>query len=297
MNNLRPTKLEDIIGQSKVKQQVSILIKSAKTRNDILDHCLLSGPAGTGKSSFATIIANELDSKILTVNGGSISKVKDLLPILIRLKKGDVFFIDEIHNLNINLAENMYSVMEDFVFNIGKGAAKIDLPKFTIIGATTHQGLLSKPLYDRFKNKLDMELYNVNDLSSIIQNNTHKLNIQLSDNIIQKIAKISRGTPRIANNYLLWIRDYIVAHKIKSTSLEQFKAAMELIGVDEDGMTKDDRRYIAYLKSKSKPVGLRTIASALGLAVETVENTIESWLLQQGMIEKTQKGRVYHENS
>lgn len=291
MNNLRPTNFKDIIGQEDIKSCLNISIESAKKRNDVLSHTLLQsyGP-GLGKTTMALAIANELGKKAYLTNGGSIRKVKDVLPYLTRLKRGDILFIDEIHRVKNNVQEALFTVMEDFRLDITKGAHSIEFSPFTLIGATTDPGLLLRPFYDRFIHKFTLEYYTIDELSSIIRANAQKLQINIDDLAIKEIANRSRFTPRVANSHLIWCRDYADVNRIR-LDIPTVEKAFSLKKIDRRGLDNADNQYIMALKASKKPLGLNTIASITGLSKETIEHQIEPYLLKLGIIEKLNLGR------
>lgn len=291
MSSLRPKTFKDIIGQTSVKQCIKIAVESAKKRNDVVEHSLLAGPPGTGKTTFALAMANELQSNILLANGGNISSTKEVLPYLVRLKPGDILFIDEVHRVHPRVQEALFTVMEDFRFDLAKGAKSIYFEPFTLLGATTEAGMLLRPFYDRFVHKFNLELYSIEELSSIIKLNSQKLILSVTDNAIKNIAKRSKFTPRIANALLKWCRDYSVASNVRLINTELVKKAMKLKRIDNNGLDSSDRKYIRVLKKYNKPLGLNTIAAITGLSKETIENQIEPFLFKLGLIEKTSKGR------
>jgi len=290
--NLRPTTFDGIIGQNSTKECLKIAIDSARKRNDVLSHTIFLGPPGTGKTTLARATAAHLGAKIYLANGGSIKNVKDVLPYLSRLQRGDVLFIDEVHRVHTRVQEALFTVMEDFRLDVSKGALSISIKPFTLIGATTEAGMLLRPFYDRFIHQLTLDDYSVDELCKILMVNCAKLNIAATDNAIKAMAKRSRFTPRIANSILQFCRDYTLIRVGGNTIYDtQVMEAMNLKKIDEKGLDSNDRRYIMVLKRAGKSVGLNTLVGTTGLSRETIEHQIEPYLLKLGMIEKTSKGR------
>ena len=290
--NLRPTRLHDIIGQTNIKKRLNISIKACQTLNEPLPHLLFYGPSGTGKTTFAQAIANELNYPIEIGNGANIQSIKSLLPYLMRLKENSILFIDELHRLPIKVAELLYVCIEEFRVDIGnKDSVSIDLPKFTFIGATTNSGLIPKPLYDRFVLKFPLSLYSVSELEEIITANAKKSGVLLSPEAVNTIATSSRHTPRIANNRLKWIRHYGVSHGINIIKNQDILNALSLEGVNKDGIDNNDIKYLSVLK-QHQPAGINTLSSLTNISRDTIEEVIEPFLLKLNKIKKTQKGRM-----
>ena len=299
MNTLRPSMLSDILGQKQVINVLNVNIKSAKHREDCLPHTLFYGPPGTGKTTLANAIANEMGCSIQVANGANLRTIKNLIPYIMRVEEHSILFIDEIHRMTKIVEEFLYPVMEDYKVDMsvaGKDlmgeTISIDIPKFTLAGATTEYGSLSKPLIDRFEHKHTLKLYNNIDLKQIVDYNSIKLNLNMSDNAAKFVTRVSRGTPRIANSLLQWLRDYRIAQGLESLSERDVEAAMGMKGIDSEGMTEVDRKYLKLLRKSGQPLGINTISSIIGIDKETIEGIIEPWLLSNGKIIKTSKGRV-----
>jgi Holliday junction DNA helicase RuvB len=304
-NILRPTFLGDFLGQEKLKENLSIFIEAAKTRGDSLDHALFYGPPGLGKTTLAQIIAHEMGVGFKSSAGPVISKSGDLAAILTNLQEGDVLFIDEIHRLNKNVEEVLYSAMEDFKLDIiiGEGPAaraiKIDLPKFTLVGATTRVGLIANPLKDRFGIPLRINFYSPAELEQIIIRDAKILEIEIARSAASEIAKRSRGTPRIAIRLLKRVRDFANHRGEKTISQECSDFALSRLEIDAAGLDASDYRYLKFIAQNYRggPVGVETIAAAIGEERDTIEDTIEPYLIQQGFVEKTPRGRVLTETA
>lgn len=299
-NTIRPRWLIDYIGQDKVKEKLDIFIKSSISRREPLDHVLLQGPPGLGKTTLSNIIANELGVNIRVTSGPAIERPSDLASILTNLKNGDVLFIDEIHRINRSVEEILYPAMEDFCLDIivGKGpnaqSIRIDLEKFTLVGATTRSGMLSAPLRDRFGVLLSLNLYTSNDLTKIIKRSAEILDILINEEGALEIAKRSRGTPRIANRLLKRVRDYAI---VKKNSVIDYKTACEglkLLEIDSMGLDNMDKKIIYTMHENfgGGPVGVDTIAASTGIENITIEDVYEPYLLQIGFINRTPRGRI-----
>ena len=300
-NTLRPTLLNDFIGQKDIKENIDVFIKSAKLRGENLDHVLFYGPPGLGKTTLSHIVANELGVGFKSTSGPILSKAGDLAAILTNLQPNDVLFIDEIHRLNVNVEEVLYSAMEDFKLDIliGEGPAartiKIDLPKFTLVGATTRIGLLSNPLRDRFGIPLKLDFYHDDELKNIIIRDCELLNIRIEDNASLEIAKRSRGTARIALRLLKRVRDFAIVMNKKMIDKESVDIALNKLDIDYIGLDTLDRKYLNFIAKNYNggPVGIDTIASGLSEERDSIEDTIEEpFLIQQGFINKTPRGRM-----
>ncbi len=298
--SLRPKTMEEYIGQDKVKEKMNIFIQAATGRGEALDHVLLYGPPGLGKTTLAGIIANEMNSNLRITSGPAIERPGDLAAILTNLQENDVLFIDEIHRLNRSVEEILYPAMEDYALDIiiGKGPSarsiRLDLSKFTLIGATTRAGLLSSPLRDRFGVMSRLELYDEKSLESILLRSSKILNIELDEKAATEIAKRSRGTPRIANRFLKRVRDYAEVKEDGIITLEVAKDALKLLEVDSLGLDDTDKNVIMTIIEKfgGGPVGLDTLAASTGEERTTIEDVYEPYLLQLGFLNRTPRGRV-----
>ena len=296
--SLRPTYLDEYIGQEQIKKNLKVFIKAAKKREEPIDHMLFFGPPGLGKTTLANIIANEMNSNIKTISAPMLEKSGDLAAILTNLEEGDILFIDEIHRLKASIEEVLYSAMEDFRLDIviGSGPAaqtiKIDIAKFTLIGATTRAGMLSNPLRDRFGISFRLNFYTNEELSTIIKLASKKLNKEIEDSASFEIAKRSRGTPRIALRLLKRVRDFSEIENEKLITLKTTKYALNELGINEYGFDELDIKFLTLLANSKKPLGLSTIAASLSEDEGTIEDVIEPFLIANNFIEKTPKGRV-----
>jgi len=297
--SLRPSNWDDYIGQEKIKKNLRVFIDASKKRKEALDHILFYGPPGLGKTTLSYLISNEMNTNIKVTAGPMIEKSGDLAAILTNLEEGDILFIDEIHRLSPAVEEILYPAMEDYRLDIiiGSGPAaqtvKIDLPRFTLIGATTRAGMLSNPLRERFGMHFRMQFYTEIELAKIIQKASLKLGKNCEDNASLEISKRSRGTPRVALRLLRRVRDFSEVENEKSIHLQRCKYALDELGVNESGFDEMDINLLELLISnKGKPMGLSTIAAALSEDEGTIEDAIEPYLLANGYIERTARGRV-----
>lgn len=290
-NIVRPSKFEDIIGQSEVVDRLKIVVAGCKNSTSTMPHVLIDGPPGLGKTTVASAIASELGENLYVVNGANVRSIKNLLPYLMGIAPRSVLFIDEIHRLPKVVEEFLYPVMEDFVLSlvVENKPELIELPLFTLVGATTCGGRLSQPFYDRFQIKEHLSFYSDNDLAKLAKSNANKLGVSLTEDELLQIAKRSKGTPRILNARLMWYKSYTSFHNKKSDIDEVFANQ----GIDNRGLDIYDRMYLEVLqKNRMNPLGLKSISSLTGIAMETIENSIEPFLIRMGYVIRTQKGRV-----
>ncbi|MGA4719257.1 Holliday junction branch migration DNA helicase RuvB [Fictibacillus nanhaiensis] len=303
--SLRPELLDEYIGQTSVKDNLRIFIKAAKLRNEPLDHVLLYGPPGLGKTTLASIIANEMEVNLRTTSGPAIERPGDLAAILTSLEPGDVLFIDEIHRLSRAIEEILYSAMEDFCLDIviGKGevarSVRLDLPPFTLIGATTRAGSLSAPLRDRFGVLARLEYYKPDELGEIVRRTGDVFGVRVDDLSAEEIARRSRGTPRIANRLLRRVRDFVQVEGKDTISLPICQKALELLQVDRLGLDHIDHKLLLGIihTYKGGPVGLETISATIGEESMTIEDVYEPYLLQIGFLQRTPRGRMVTEHA
>lgn len=303
--SLRPQNLKEYLGQTRVKKEMSVYIEAAKKRDEALDHVLLYGPPGLGKTTFAFVIANELGVNLKSTSGPAIEKAGDLVALLTDLDPGDILFIDEIHRLPKPIEEVLYSAMEDFYVDIviGEGqtthAVHVPLPPFTLVGATTLAGQLSAPLRDRFGIVEHLQYYDVDELQKIIQRSSEVFNIKIGDQAAHELARRSRGTPRVANRLLRRVRDFAQVKGEKVISYETTRDSLKQLQVDDEGLDQTDRKILRVIIESyhGGPVGVRTIAANTGEDVETIESLYEPYLLQHGFLLMTPRGRMVTEKA
>ena len=299
-NTIRPESIDEYIGQTDVKENIRIFVEAAKMRNEPLDHVLLYGPPGLGKTTLAFIIAHELGTNIKTASGPSIEKSGDLAAILSSLEPGDVLFIDEIHRMPRYIEEILYPAMEDYSLDIIVGSEgnsrniKIDLPPFTLVGATTRAGDISAPLRDRFGIVSKLQFYSVEELTDIVKRTSRVLEMPITEEAAKELAKRSRGTPRIANRLFKRVRDFAMVKKSNEITKEITEEALERLKVDKLGLDNTDRELLLSIINKFNggPVGIEALSSTIGEEVTTIEDVYEPYLLQMGMLKRTSRGRV-----
>lgn len=287
----RPNSFTEVIGQSETISRLKISIDGCNKTNSILSHVLIDGPPGLGKTTIANAIANELNTNLYTANAANLRSIKNILPYLLNLSHRSIFFIDEIHRLPKIVEEFLYPVMEDFKINIvlEKEPEEIDIPHFTLIGATTSGGSLSQPFYDRFQLKEHLSFYTDDELAKLAGLNAKKLGLMIDDCDLIEIAQRSKGTPRVLNARLEWYKNYVVCNSNNMSINEIFM----LQGIDKNGLDVYDRMYLNILQNnRGNPLGLKSISSLTGIAIETIENSIEPYLMRKGFVRRTQKGRV-----
>ena len=302
---LRPTNFSEFIGQKKVIDNIDVMVKSSNMREQAMYHVLLSGPPGLGKTSLAMLIANSLGSELHVVSGPAIEKKGDLAAVLTNLEPRDVLFIDEIHRMHISVEEILYSAMEDFRLDIliGQGPSartmQIDVAPFTLIGATTRSGLLSNPLRDRFMAHLHFDFYEADELAEIIQNNSRKLKVDLKDGAKSEMAMCSRGTPRIANRILRRVRDFALVEGQDSICADHVKKSLELMDIDNSGLDRMDRKILTVIRDyyKGGPVGIEALCATLAEDRSTIEDVYEPFLLKEGFVLRTPRGREISEKA
>lgn len=302
---LRPNNFDEYIGQRKVVKNIEVMVESAKIRQTAMDHALLSGPPGLGKTSLAMIVAKALGSELHVISGPAIEKKGDLAAILTNLNPRDVLFIDEIHRMHISVEEILYSAMEDFRLDIviGQGPSartmQIQVAPFTLIGATTRSGLLSNPLRDRFMAHLHFDFYQQDELKAIIYNNSKKLNVQISEDALDLMADCARGTPRIANRILRRVRDFAVVKNEQKISLNSVNEALKMMDIDHYGLDRMDRKILQVINDyyKGGPVGIEALCATLAEDRNTIEDVYEPYLLKEGFLLRTPRGREITDKS
>ena len=296
----RPLTLEEFNGQSAAKDNLSVYVASSKIRGAAMDHVLFDGPPGVGKTTLAQVLANELGVSFKTVYAPTLKQVSDIVTMLSTLEERDVLFIDEIHRLPIMLEEVLYTAMEDFCLDLVVGdvgssrIVKVPLPPFTLIGATTRRGMLSEPLLERFGISVRLELYTDGEMETVLFRACNKLGLGIEPSALEEIARRSRGTPRTGLRLLSRVRDHAVASGRDTVTFADADDAMRRVGIDAEGLTENDRRYVRILTERFRcgPVGLKSLAMALGEKEETLENTVEPFLVRKGIVDRTPRGRV-----
>ncbi|MFN4244584.1 MAG: Holliday junction branch migration DNA helicase RuvB [Brevinematia bacterium] len=299
-DSIRPKSLDEFVGQDKIKENLKVFIESSKKRSEPLDHVLISGPPGLGKTTLSRIIANELKSNFIYTVSNTFQKVGDLVAVLTNLQRGDVLFIDEIHRLKPSFEEVLYSAMEDFTVSImigegpGSKSIKINIPKFTLIGATTRVGLLTSPLISRFGIILRFDYYSDEDMVMICKRTCKILGLDISEDGMIEIAKRSRGTPRILNRIVRRIRDFALVKGVHKIDLNFVKDTLYKLEIDEEGLDEVDRRILITIieKYQGGPIGLKTLSASIGEEEETIEDVYEPFLIRKGFIKRTPRGRV-----
>ena len=294
-NGLRPTTFDEIIGQKNVISRLRISTLGCKNSGTVMPHVLIDGPPGLGKTTIASAVASEMGVNLYTTNAANLRSVKNVIQYLLRMTKRSVFFIDEIHRLPKLVEEFLYPVMEDFKFSMvmEKEPEEIEVPAFTLVGATTSGGSLSQPFYDRFQVKEHLNFYTEDELAKLARSNADKLGVVIDDSDLLEIARRSKGTPRILNGRLQWYKNY----KSCMNDDADVNAIFELQGIDENGMDSYDRAYLQILRNnRGNPLGLKSISAMSGIAIDTIENSIEPYLARKGYIVRTPKGRVLGQN-
>lgn len=297
---LRPQKLSDFIGQEPIKERLNILLQAAKTRGDSLGHCLFAGPPGLGKTTLAHILSKEMGTNCVITSGPSLEKAGDLAGILTSLNDGDVLFVDEIHRLHRSIEEYLYTAMEDFVLDLiidtGPNARSIQLSlkKFTLVGATTRTGLLSEPLRTRFAFTSRLEYYTPEVLHQVVLRTAKLLNLTLDKESALAISQRARGTPRVANHLLRWVRDFALVNKVTTLNLKTVEQALKMLAIDDRGLDEMDKKFLSLIieNYQGGPVGLSTLSAAFGEESQTIEEVYEPYLIMQGFLKRTPRGRV-----
>ena len=298
--SLRPGRFDDFVGQAKVRERLELFVQAARQRKDVLDHVLLSGPPGLGKTTLAYILANAMGVNIKSTSGPVIDKPGELAGLLTSLEKGDILFIDEIHRLQKAVEEYLYSAMEDFVIDIvidqgpHSRSVRLNLPRFTLVGATTRSGLLTAPLRSRFGLNTRLDYYGADDLKTIIKRSARILNVDVEDEGAGEIAKRARGTPRIGNNLLRWVRDYAQVKAGNRITREVADQALSMLDIDEHGLDEMDKRILESILQKFSggPVGISSLAVSVGEEPDTIEEVYEPFLIMEGYLKRTPQGRV-----
>ena len=298
--SLRPGRFDDFVGQAKVRERLELFVQAARQRKDVLDHVLLSGPPGLGKTTLAYILANAMGVNIKSTSGPVIDKPGELAGLLTSLEKGDILFIDEIHRLQKAVEEYLYSAMEDFVIDIvidqgpHSRSVRLNLPRFTLVGATTRSGLLTAPLRSRFGLNTRLDYYGADDLKTIIKRSARILNVDVEDEGAGEIAKRARGTPRIGNNLLRWVRDYAQVKAGNRITREVADQALSMLDIDEHGLDEMDKRILESIQQKFSggPVGISSLAVSVGEEPDTIEEVYEPFLIMEGYLKRTPQGRV-----